>query len=395
MFNAQNLEKLKERKTPFFYYNLNLLKETLLTAKRESEKYGYFIHYAVKANANNRILNTIRSFGYGADCVSGNEIRKSLENGFSANGIVYAGVGKSDEELELAVEMEIFCINCESLEELSVLNKIAEKKYKKPRVAIRINPNVNAKTHKYISTALNNSKFGIGAHEFPALLELLPHLKNLDISGLHFHVGSQITDLNVFSGLCEEINKTVNYFRNFGITFSHLNVGGGLGVDYLLPDDNKIPDFAGYFAIFNRNLQKEPKQTVHFELGRSLVAQCGSLITKVLYNKQGNKSQFAIVDAGMTELIRPALYQAYHKIQNLSSKEPKQYYDIVGPICESADCFGSNICLNAVTRSNLLAIRTTGAYGEVMTSQYNLRDKAGCLYSDELESNYSCQVEIC
>ncbi|RDC62442.1 diaminopimelate decarboxylase [Adhaeribacter pallidiroseus] len=367
--------------TPFYYYDLDLLKQTLETASTEAAKYGYHIHYALKANSNEPILKLIQQYGLGADCVSGNEIKQALANGFEASQVVFAGVGKSDAEIKIALNADIFCFNCESVQELEVLNELAQQHNQTARIALRINPNVNANTHKYITTGLEENKFGINTWELPEVLNLLKQLPNLELIGIHFHIGSQITDLQVFEQLCVRVNEIQQGFRDQGYHLKHLNVGGGLGVDYYEPESNAIPDFAAYFAIFNRLLQVQPGQVVHYELGRALVAQCGTLVSRVLYIKKGQKKNFAILDAGMTELIRPMLYQAYHKIENLSSHLPEQTYDVVGPICESSDCFAQNVPLPETHRHDVMAIRTAGAYAEVMASNYNLREKAVAIYS--------------
>lgn len=375
-----NLQELQQQTTPFYVYDLNLLRQTLQYAKQEAEKYNYHVHYALKANVNAPILTEMREHGFGADCVSGNEIRAAIENGFSPEDVVFAGVGKSDAEINYALDQNIFCFNCESSHELVILNELAEKKGKTARVALRINPNVNANTHKYITTGLEENKFGINSWELESVLELLKTLKHIELIGIHFHIGSQITDLTVFKNLCTRVNEFQEWFVSHNIKLQHLNVGGGLGVDYYHPEENAIPDFAAYFSLFNQFLELKPGQQVHFELGRSLVAQSGTLISKVLYIKKGLTTNFAILDAGMTELIRPALYQSYHKIENLTSDKPALKYDVVGPICESSDCFGKAVELPETNRGDLVALRTAGAYGEVMSSNYNLREKAKAIY---------------
>lgn len=382
MFNGETINLFRKQKTPFYYYNLQLLKNTLQKAKNEADKYGFIVHYALKANANHHILKLISSTGLGADCVSGNEIKRAVECGFPSSHIVFAGVGKSDEEINIAIENNIFCFNCESVAELMVLNEIAESKGKIAQIAIRINPNVNAHTHHYITTGLEENKFGISMWELQDVLQFILNAQHLKLIGLHFHIGSQITDLDVFKGLCLRINEIQQWFYRHKVIVDHINVGGGLGVDYYHPDEKPMPDFEKYFSIFNEFLEIRPKQKVHFELGRALVAQCGSLITKVLYVKKGVQTNFAIVDAGMTELLRPALYHAYHKIENLSASGNIQKYDVVGPICESSDCFGKAVELPETVRGDILALRTAGAYGEVMASAYNLRDIVQAVYSE-------------
>ncbi|WP_439879801.1 diaminopimelate decarboxylase [Pontibacter sp. MBLB2868] len=376
----EHLQELKQHATPLYVYNLELLRQTLQTAKQEADKYNFHVHYALKANANEPILNEMRHHGFGADCVSGNEVKAAIENGFAPQEVVFAGVGKSDDEINYALDQDIFCFNCESSHELEILNELAEAKGKIASIALRINPNVNAKTHKYITTGLEENKFGINAWELDSVLLLLQKLQHIKLIGIHFHIGSQITDLSVFSNLCTRVNEFQEWFLSHNIQLEHVNVGGGLGVDYYNPEEQPIPDFAAYFGLFNQFLELRPGQQVHFELGRALVAQCGTLLSRVLYIKKGITTNFAILDAGMTELIRPALYQSYHKIENLTSEKEEVRYDVVGPICESSDCFGKAVVLPETNRGDLIAIHTAGAYGEVMASQYNLRTKAKALY---------------
>ncbi|MDX5442639.1 MAG: diaminopimelate decarboxylase [Hymenobacteraceae bacterium] len=374
------LKNFTNHPTPFYFYDLNLLRHTLETVKTEADKYGFIVHYALKANVNQPILELMNSFGFGADCVSGNEVKRAIESGFPGHHVVFAGVGKSDEEIRFALAQDIFCFNCESSHELEVLNELAAEQQTVARVALRINPNVNAHTHHYITTGLEENKFGINMWEMEAVLAQLQQLKNIELIGLHFHIGSQITDLEVFRNLCTRVNEIQQWFAARHIELPHINVGGGLGVDYYHPDTNPMPDFAAYFNLFHRFLELKPGQKLHFELGRALVAQCGTLVSKVLYIKKGINTNFAILDAGMTELIRPALYQSYHKIENITSQDPEQKYDVVGPICESSDCFGKAVMLPETKRGDLIAIRTAGAYGEVMSSAYNLREKAGAVF---------------
>ena len=387
MFNEQHLHFFERIKTPFYYYDIDVLKRTIAAIRVEADRYHYHVHYAFKANTDKKILHQLMLAGLGADCVSGNEVKCALDNGFKNNQIVFAGVGKSDDEIIYALSNNIFCFNCESIQELEVMNDLAAKLNTKARIALRINPNVNANTHKYITTGLEENKFGINPYEFDSILEKLKHCPNLQLIGLHFHIGSQITDLTPFKNLCTRINEIQDWFNQKGHYVENINVGGGLGVNYKEPDSELIPDFKSYFKIFHDFLELREGQQVHFELGRAVVAQCGSLISKVLYIKNGINTNFAILDAGMTELIRPALYQAYHKIENLSKKNSTAKvtrYDVVGPICESSDCFGKAVDLPETHRGDFFAIRTAGAYGEVMTSQYNLREKNKTVYSDEV-----------
>ncbi|MDO4160270.1 MAG: diaminopimelate decarboxylase [Prevotellaceae bacterium] len=368
------LDKFKDIETPFYYYDTQLLRETLRTINSESAKYkGFCVHYAIKANANPKVLNVISQAGLGADCVSGGEIQAAINAGFHADKIVFAGVGKSDKEINLGLDKDIFCFNVESVPELEVINGLAAAKNKVARVAFRINPNVGAHTHANITTGLAENKFGIAMEDMESIILHADELQNVKFVGLHFHIGSQILDMGDFVALCNRINELQDQLEKHHIKVENINVGGGLGIDYNNPNRVPIPDFKAYFETYARHLKLREGQTLHFELGRAVVAQCGSLIARVLYVKQGSVKKFAIVDAGMTDLIRPALYQAYHKIENLSSEEATDVYDVVGPICESSDVFGKAIDLNACHRGDLMAFRSAGAYGEIMASQYNCR----------------------
>lgn len=368
------VDKFQDTRTPFYYYDTQLLRETLKTINEESGKHAnYHVHYAVKANANQKILHIISQYGLGADCVSGGEIKAALEAGFPADSIVYAGVGKSDWEIELGLQNDIACFNVESIAELEVINGLAQKHGKKARVAFRINPNIGAHTHTNITTGLAENKFGIAMQDMDKVIDEAQTMANVEVIGLHFHIGSQILDMGDFKALCNRINDLQSQLAKRNVFVQNINVGGGLGVSYDNPDREPIPDFKDYFNTYATHLHLRNDQQLHFELGRSVVAQCGSLITRLLYVKQGSYKQFAIVDAGMTDLIRPALYQALHKIQNISSDEPNETYDVVGPICESSDVFAKAIDLNRCHRGDLLAIRSAGAYGEIMASGYNCR----------------------
>ncbi|MDR2026354.1 MAG: diaminopimelate decarboxylase [Prevotellaceae bacterium] len=382
--NKTIIEKWANIVTPFYYYDIDLLKQTVETAKKEADKRGYILHYATKANASPKILKIIFAAGFGADCVSGNEILRSVECGADPAHITFAGVGKTDTEISIGLDNDIFTFNCESIPEMENINRIAETKGKIANVSIRINPDVDARTHEYISTGKKENKFGISAWDFEKVIEKLKALRNLKLISLHFHVGSQITDMSVFAEACSRMNSFNQWFKEQGFELEHINVGGGLGIDYQTPDKNPVPDFAAYFAIFEQNLKLYQGQKLHFEPGRSIVAQCGSLISRVLYVKEGKTKDFVIVDAGMSDLIRPALYHAHHHIENLSSYGVERIYDVVGPICESSDCFDKDVPLAETKRGDFIALRSAGAYGEVMASQYNLRAIPGAVFSDEI-----------
>ena len=368
------INRFEQLRTPFYYYDVELLRETLRTITREAGQHeGFCVHYAIKANANPKLLKIIREAGLGADCVSGGEIEACVRAGFPNNKIVYAGVGKSDWEINLGLDNDIFCFNVESIPELEVINELAAAKGKVARVAFRLNPNVGAHTHANITTGLAENKFGIDMRDMQKVIDEASQMEHIRVVGLHFHIGSQILDMGDFEALCNRINDLQNELERHRIHLEHINVGGGLGIDYQHPNRVPIPDFKAYFDTYAKKLKLRSGQTLHFELGRAIVAQCGSLITRTLYIKEGYVKKFCIVDAGFTDLIRPALYQAYHKIENLSSDEPVDTYDVVGPICESTDVFAKQIDLNKAHRGDFLAIRSAGAYGEIMASQYNCR----------------------
>ena len=379
------VNKFRELETPFYYYDVNVLRETLSCINKEAGKYNNFcVHYAVKANANHKVLTIIRESGLGADCVSGGEIRAAIKAGFPTNKIVYAGVGKTDWEINLGLDYDIFCFNVESVPELEIINELAAAKGKTARVAFRINPNVGAHTHANITTGLAENKFGISMEDMDKVIDMAGTLPHVKFVGLHFHIGSQILDMGDFGALCNRVNELQEKLYARQIIVEHINVGGGLGIDYAHPNRQAIPNFTEYFATYHKHLKLRPQQTLHFELGRAVVGQCGSLISKVIYVKQGTNKQFAILDAGMTDLIRPALYQAYHKIENITSEEPMETYDVVGPICESSDVFGKAIDLNKAHRGDLFALRSAGAYGEIMASAYNCRALPKGYTSEEL-----------
>ena len=385
LIDQENILKFKEVHTPFYFYNTALLKETLQKIKKEiSAHKNYIVHYAIKANANPKLLRLIAQAGFGADCVSGGEIERALDTGFPASKIVFAGVGKSDWEINLGLDNDIFCFNVESEPELEVINELAKAKGKIASVAFRINPNIGAHTHANITTGLAENKFGIAMKDMEHIIQKAEQLCHIRVLGLHFHIGSQILEMDDFIALCQRINQLIEQLRQAHHQVEHINVGGGLGIDYEHPDKHPIPNFSSYFNTYAKYLNLSDGQQLHFELGRAVVGQCGSLVTRVLYVKQGATKQFIIVDAGMTDLIRPALYQAHHQIENLDSREVLEKYDVVGPICESSDVFAKDILLPKTHRGDLIALHSAGAYGEIMASQYNCRALPQSYTSEEL-----------
>ena len=385
LIDQENILRFKEVHTPFYFYNTALLKETLQKIKKEiSAHKNYIVHYAIKANANPKLLRLIAQADFGADCVSGGEIQRALDTGFPASKIVFAGVGKSDWEINLGLDNDIFCFNVESEPELEVINELAKAKGKIASIAFRINPNIGAHTHANITTGLAENKFGIAMKNMEHIIQKAEQLCHIRVLGLHFHIGSQILEMDDFIALCQRINQLIEQLRQAHHRIEHINVGGGLGIDYEHPDKHPIPNFSSYFNTYAKYLNLSDGQQLHFELGRAVVGQCGSLVTRVLYVKQGATKQFIIVDAGMTDLIRPALYQAHHQIENLNSREVLEKYDVVGPICESSDVFAKDILLPKTHREDLIALHSAGAYGEIMASQYNCRALPQSYTSEEL-----------
>ncbi|QZT36398.1 diaminopimelate decarboxylase [Halosquirtibacter xylanolyticus] len=384
MINRELLSKLTSKATPYYFYDTELLRKTIQEIKTESNKYGYQVHYALKANTHDGVVKEIVAAGFGADCVSGNEVSYAHSMGIPSERIAFAGVGKTDHEILTALRVGIFSFNCESIPEIEVINDLAAQEGVVAPIAIRINPDVDPKTHEYITTGLKDNKFGINHWDFDVVAERLKSLDNIELTGIHFHVGSQIMDMTVFEQLSLKINKIAAWFKENDFHLHHINVGGGLGINYEAPVEAPVADFKGYFKAFHDHIHLEEGQELHFELGRSVVAQCGHLISKVLYVKQGLETQFMILDAGMTELIRPALYGAHHDISVLTSDLSREKYDVVGPVCESSDVFAKGVMLPKSKRGDIVAIHSSGAYGQTMASSYNMRDLVKGYTTEEL-----------
>lgn len=385
MLSRQVADKLAKYETPFYLYDIGLLNQTLESLMSIASKYGYKIHYAIKANYDPRLLQIIRKYGVGIDCASGNEVRCAIEAGFDPKSIVYAGVGKRDKEIRYAIEQDILAINCESIEELYLVDALAAEAGKVVNIALRVNPDIDPKTNHCIDTGQADSKFGISYEEILSSVEDIKALKNVDVIGMHIHIGSQIRELHVFENMCNKVNVIVENLTKLGFEIEFVDVGGGLGINYDMPENEPIPNFASVFAIIKQHL-KVGNREVHFEFGRSIIGQCGELITKVLYNKTtATGRRLVIVDGSMTELIRPALYGSYHNIENITSEaEQRLKYTIVGTACESTDVFDENVSLPLTKRGDLLTIKSAGAYGMSMASRYNQHDLPGAVYSDEL-----------
>lgn len=381
------VEYFKGLETPFYYYDVELLEKTIATVRDEAARYGNFdVHYAIKANFNPRLLEIIAKSGLGADCVSGGEVAAALKAGVPASKIVFAGVGKTDKEIAFALDAGIFCFNAESVPELEAIEALAAERGVMAHVALRINPNVGAHTHSNITTGLAENKFGINYELLDEVIDIIDGMEHISLVGMHFHIGSQILVMDDFIALCGRINELQELlYETRGLVLPHINVGGGLGVRYDAPDRYPVPDFDLYFATYATNLKLYPGQHVHFELGRSIVAQCGGLVTRVTYVKHGGCKQFVIVDAGMNDLIRPALYDAYHRIENITSDKPDEVYDVVGPVCESSDVFCRDRKMPATERGDMLVIRTAGAYGEAMAFGYNCRALPKAVLSSDIK----------
>ena len=383
MFQSELVKRFINLSTPFYYYDLDILEKNLLNLKNSLKPFNK-VHFSVKSNTNPRILSVIKNFNLGIDAVSANEIKHCINLGFTPRDIVFAGVGKSDEEIEYGIINNISYFNVESLQELEVIDSISKKFSKKTTVSIRINPNIKSETHKKIQTGSSDDKFGIDLNDISHIPKLRK-LENINITGLHFHIGSQIINLKPFHDLCKISNEILNYLRENDIKIKNINVGGGLGIDYEYPEKNLLSNFKEFINLFNNEIRLDKNQSIHFELGRSIVGQCGFLISKILYSKKSYDKNFLILDSGMNNLIRPALYNSKHKISNLTSKNSDHLnYDVAGPICESSDTFAKDYRLVKSIRGDLIAIHSCGAYAESMSSNYNLRDNINSYYSDTI-----------
>ncbi len=359
--------------TPVFVYSKKAIEDKINEYKNAFKSYPTLICYACKANSNLSILKIFNENGFGLDTVSGGEIFKGKLAGFPSDRIVYAGVGKTDEELEFAINEEILSFNVESKEELDVINEIASKLGKKANISIRVNPDVDPKTHPYISTGLKKSKFGIDIEEALDIYKYVKSLKNLNIVGVHCHIGSQIMDISPFKEAVEKVINLINKLKNEGIELQYIDIGGGIGIRYR-PDDNppKIEELANLILP----IIKDTKLKLILEPGRSLIGEAGVLISKVLFTKDKGDKHFIIVDTGMNDLARPSIYNAYHHIYPLKLKNEKIKADIVGPICETGDFLALDRYIDNLKRGDYLAIMSAGAYGSSMSSNYNDRPRA-------------------
>ncbi|MDQ5920517.1 MAG: diaminopimelate decarboxylase [Pseudomonadota bacterium] len=379
IFNCNDLSELaRNHETPCYIYDSTLLADTLQKAQTCVNRYfgqNATIHYALKANDNSEVLTKIKQSGFGIDCVSGGEIEHALDHGFLTQQIVFAGVGKQDWEIELGLNVGIYAFNCESIQEVTIINNLAGRLGKQAKIMLRVNPDIDARTHKHISTGMYDNKFGITFDDVLTVIQDLKNLTNIQLVGLHYHIGSQITDMQVFAQLGAVVSKHYAQLTEYGCHLTDINLGGGLGVDYINPQANPIAAFDEYFAVLSQNLLFPNRESIkiHFELGRSLVAQSGIVLSKVLFLKSTAGTNFVVIDAGMNDLMRPMLYEAKHVIMPLIKKIEVDKYHVVGPVCESTDVFAKNIELPILARGDVIAILTCGAYGRVLANQYNRR----------------------
>ncbi len=373
--HAENIALSKiaaEFNTPCYVYSKSALAQAFKSFEAGLIGTNHLICFAVKANPNIAILNLFAKLGAGFDIVSGGELARVLAAGGDPQKIVFSGVGKTAEEMRAALNAGIFCFNVESANELLRLNAVAGEMGKVAPVSLRVNPNVDAKTHPYISTGLKNNKFGVAFEDAVALYEQATSMPNIVVHGVDCHIGSQITELSPFLDALDKVLGLVDALATKGIVIEHIDVGGGVGITY---DDETPPDFKTYTqAILQKLAGRNVK--VLFEPGRALVGNAGVLLTTVEYLKLGESKNFAIVDAAMNDLMRPALYDAYHEIVAVAPRTGEtQVYEIVGPVCESGDFLGHDRALS-LQDGDVLAIKSAGAYGMSMASNYNTRPRA-------------------
>ncbi|MEX1192823.1 MAG: diaminopimelate decarboxylase [Brumimicrobium sp.] len=363
---------------PYYRYDLPLLQKTIEASKEASDKYGCKLFYALKANNEERIVAEIIERNVGVDCVSGGEINYALERGWNASQVVFAGSGKTIREIEFALSQNISVIHCESRVEFDIIKEIKGQLNSVTEIALRINPDLKVNTHEKISTGEKHHKFGMSFQDALAIINANAN----DVCGFHFHVGSQITDMVYFEDLSLTVRGLLEQLPNH-FSLQYLNLGGGLGIDYTNPQKNTLPNFEGWMNALRKFLPTDVVKTINLEPGRSIVGQCGQLIGEVQYIKHEESNPTAILDVGMTELLRPALYDARHKITVNKDELIVENYTVSGPTCESSDTFGCNHALPPLERGDLLIIHSAGAYGSSMRLNYNLRDVIPSEYIQE------------
>ena len=358
--------------TPAYIYSKKNISETFINFKKSFLKFEPLICFAVKANSNIAILNLLAKHGAGFDIVSGGELKRVLSAKGDPKKVVFSGIGKSIDEIGLAISHNILAFNVESEGELHRIQSVAKSLNKKAAISIRVNPNVDAKTHPYISTGLKDNKFGVDENRSIELYHLAKDLDCIDIKGIDCHIGSQITEIKPFIDSTNKLITLVDHLKTLDINIEHFDIGGGLGITY---KDESPPSFLEYADAIDQIIGNR-KLKVILEPGRSLIGKAGVLLTNLEYIKEGSSKNFAIVDAAMNDLMRPALYDAYHEIININTHQFEQKeYDIVGPVCETGDFFGKNRFLS-IKNGDLLAVLDVGAYGMSMSSNYNSRPRA-------------------
>ncbi len=357
--------------TPLYVYDFNHITEQFTKLKEAFKARKSLVCYAVKANSNLSVLKHLKELGAGCDCVSIGEVKRALHVGVARYKIIFSGVGKRDDEIREALKEDILMINLESEEEMGRVEAIAKELGIKARISIRVNPNIDAKTHPYISTGLHDNKFGVDIDSAKRMYIKAKNSENLVPVGIHFHIGSQITELEPFREAAKMVSDLVRNLQSLKIDIKFFDVGGGVGIDYEGEETLNLYDYSQ--AIFENLTGLDI--TLTCEPGRFLVGNCGTFLTKVLYEKNNGKKRFVIVDGAMNDLGRPSLYGAYHKIEVIGSEGDESEADVVGPVCESTDFFAKNRVLPKTKHDDLLAIKSAGAYGFTMSSNYNTRAK--------------------
>ncbi|KHA59747.1 diaminopimelate decarboxylase [Vibrio variabilis] len=376
--------------TPLYVYSRATLERHWNAFDKSVGDHPHLVCYAVKANSNLGVLNALARIGSGFDIVSGGELERVIAAGGDASKVVFSGVGKTEQEMQRALELGIKCFNVESEPELERLNKVAGQLGVKAPISLRINPDVDANTHPYISTGLRDNKFGIAFDRAPAVYQFAASLENLDVKGIDCHIGSQLTDIEPFIDATDRLLALIDDLKEQGIDIKHLDVGGGLGVVYR---DEMPPEPSDYAKALLSRLDNHKHLELIFEPGRAIAANAGILLTKVEFLKHTEHKNFAIIDAAMNDLMRPALYQAWQDIVPVAPREGEaKEYDLVGPICETGDFLGKDRRL-VLQENDLLAVRSAGAYGFVMSSNYNTRVRAAEVMVDGDQSHLVRQRE--
>ena len=370
---------VKEFSTPSYIYSKKIILDNYLDFKNKFNDIDHLICFAVKSNPNIAILNLLAKNGAGFDIVSGGELKRVIAAKGDPRKIVFSGVGKSKEDIELAIKHGILTFNVESEAELFRIQSIAKKLSKVASISIRVNPDVDPKTHPYISTGLKDNKFGVDEKNAISMYKIANQLDSIEIKGIDCHIGSQITELQPFEDSIKKLLVLIDHLTSIGISIEHIDIGGGIGIKY---SDEVPPTFSDYASTVKNILEGRDLKII-FEPGRALIGKAGILLTEVEYIKNSTEKNFVIINAAMNDLMRPALYGAFHEIINLSpTNSENKYYDIVGPVCETGDFLGKDRLLSA-EEGNILAVFDAGAYGMSMSSNYNSRPKASEILIDD------------